>query len=159
MRMNVRAALLAGAVVTTVAGMLVPTAATAQSSARGVTDTTVKVAGLGFAAQLGDGSIGAQARFARANRDHGKTITIGTRLAHKLCRTAFAFWTCRRRAGQNIASSSTSGHSHCAVLIPSAQPFRLRRACISASHRPRRPMAAVHTVSRAGRPLSGRCGA
>ena len=56
MRMNVRAALLAGVVVMTVAGLLVPTTATAQSSARGVTDTTVKVAGLGFAEQLGDGS-------------------------------------------------------------------------------------------------------
>src|SRR5215813_12587530 len=70
MRMNVRAALLTGAVLTTIAGMLLPTTATAQSSARGVSDTTIKVAGLGFADQLGDGSIGAQARFARANRDH-----------------------------------------------------------------------------------------
>jgi ABC-type branched-subunit amino acid transport system ATPase component len=27
------------------------------------------------------------------------------------------FWTCRGWAGQNIASSSTSGHSHRAVLL------------------------------------------
>jgi hypothetical protein len=39
-------------------------------------------------------------------------ITIRTRLAHKLCRTAFAFWTCRSGAGQNSAPSSTFGHSH-----------------------------------------------
>ena len=70
MRMRMRSALLAGAVVSVIAGLLVPTGAAAQSGARGVTATTIKVAGLGFADQLGDGSIGAQARFARANRDH-----------------------------------------------------------------------------------------
>ena len=69
MRKSLRAVLLAGAVGCTIAGLLVPTSASAQSEARGVTDTTIKVAGLGFAGQLGDGAIGAQARFARANRD------------------------------------------------------------------------------------------
>ena len=48
MRKKVRAVLLAGAVGCTIAGMLVPSSANAQSGARGVTDSTIKVAGLGL---------------------------------------------------------------------------------------------------------------
>ena len=48
MRKKVRALLLAGAVGLTITGLLVPTNASAQSNARGVTDTTIKVAGLGL---------------------------------------------------------------------------------------------------------------
>jgi hypothetical protein len=96
---------------------------------------------------------------AGAGRDRGETITIRTHPAHKQGRTAIAFWTCRSQAGQNVASSSTCGHSHRAVLIQSAQPFRLRRARTSAGYRPCRGMAAVPTVSRAGHPPSGRRGA
>ena len=87
-----------------------------------------------------------------------RTITIRTRPAHKLCITAFAFWTCRSQAGQNSASSSIFGHSHRAVLIPSAQPFRLHRALTSAGYRPCRLMTAVPTISRGGHSPSGRRG-
>lgn len=69
------------------------------------------------------------------------------------------FWTLCSQAGQNIGPSSTFDHSHCAVLIPSLQSFRLHR------HSPVQPagrvlhIPAAHTARRVMRSLSGWRGA